>query len=321
MKSHWLISLILFCFIHYSSSTVCDSSNPCPFGSVCRYLSYLPGIKACVNDRNKPAVPRKRSGRCPTAGFIQIPGSYAEPCNSHLDCPSTKRCCPLSFGGVSACVDQQTSAPQPAVVAIIEGSATQESGVFNFVGSSTLIQSSGFNMLVDTSAPRKRTELLQGLWQKAGLTPEDIDLVITTHGHPDHYSNDQTFSDTQFNFNAYSYTGSRFFSNPLAGTFGSSQRYFLNNDPNVEVIKTPGHTAQCTSVLVRNVGGLGTVAVVGDLFLYKNDGMDQFATEPAKSHESRKNVVCVADYIVPGHGPMFQVDDQFKASFGCQTWG
>lgn len=294
----------------------CDDNHPCPANMACRYMSEYPGMKSCVLDKTVARQTKKRSGRCPT-NFNSQSTANAKPCTSHSECPTDKRCCPLIFGGTSMCMNQERSGPQPSVISLVQGSATMNGPVMYFVGSSTLIQSKGFNMLVDTGTQKKKTELLRGLWQYAGLTPEDIDWVITTHGHPDHYSNDQTFSDTAFIYNTYMYNGSEFMPNPLGDN--PPRRFFLNNDPNTEVIKTPGHTSQSISVIVRNVPAYGTIGVVGDLFLYRNDGIDPFAYDQVISNQSRKSVACMVDYILPGHGPLYKVDSQLKLN--CPATG
>ncbi|GAG75648.1 unnamed protein product, partial [marine sediment metagenome] len=57
----------------------------------------------------------------------------------------------------------------------------------------TLIQSETNNILVDTSLKKDREELLQRL-QEYNLAPEDINILINTHGHRDHVGNNGVFS-------------------------------------------------------------------------------------------------------------------------------
>lgn len=35
--------------------------------------------------------------------------------------------------------------------------------------------------------------------------------------------------------------------------------------------------------------------------------------------ESRRKLLCIADYIVPGHGKMFKVTDSIRRSVICET--
>jgi glyoxylase-like metal-dependent hydrolase (beta-lactamase superfamily II) len=245
--------------------------------------------------------------------MAQKMNSSTAACATNEDCAVNRKCCPLSFGKRAYCVEATAVDSQPMVTQIIVGSAKIGSTESDYIGSSTLIQSNGFNVLVDTSSFRMTKTLLENLWQKAGLNPEDIDMLVSTHGHPDHYGSAQVFSDISTVASSLTYSGYIFKPNPLR----ANQRYFLNNDSNVEVISTPGHTPQCVSVIVRNVPNLGTVAIVGDLMLYKDDGTDPTAYNKTQSEENRKKVACSVDYIVPGHGPIFQMDSDQKSKFKC----
>jgi hypothetical protein len=75
------------------------------------------------------------------------------------------------------------------------------------------------------------------------------------------------------------------------------------------------------SLIVRNVPGKGTVALTGDLFYFENDEnvFQQFSEDVEKQKQNRRKVICLADYIVPGHGPMFQVTSKMKTQASCLT--
>jgi glyoxylase-like metal-dependent hydrolase (beta-lactamase superfamily II) len=317
--SYWcnLLAVILISFnIRQSLALNCDLDHPCPVGLECRFVSYLPGTKACVlKSTFSPNTPSKRNGRCPTTGLIQWLNPLATACNSNQDCTINKKCCPVSYGGAAYCIDTMAISRQPMVTPIIVGDAKPVDGGFDFIGSVTLVQSNGFNVLVDTGSARMTEELLQNLWSKAGLAAEDIDTMVTTHGHPDHYATMEPFSNIDQIFYEFKINGQIYKVTPLS----TNQQFFLNDDRNVEIIKSPGHTLEDISVIVRNVPGFGTVSVVGDLMLNKNDGSDMFAQNKDLSNENRKKVACMSDYVVPGHGPMFQVDADQRSKFGCST--
>jgi glyoxylase-like metal-dependent hydrolase (beta-lactamase superfamily II) len=81
-------------------------------------------------------------------------------------------------------------------------------------------------------------------------------------------------------------------------------------DDEVEVIATPGHTEQDVSVVVRTADG--TYAVVGDLFECAEDLEDEelwrsSSGKPETQRASRERVLELADFIVPGHGNVFEV--------------
>ncbi|XP_062620305.1 metallo-beta-lactamase domain-containing protein 1-like [Saccostrea cucullata] len=82
-------------------------------------------------------------------------------------------------------------------------------------------------------------------------------------------------------------------------------------DKRVEVISTPGSSCTDISVLVKDTY-LGTVAVVGDQFRCREDLKDPTlwrsdSTNPERQEVSRAKILEIADYIVPGRGPMFKV--------------
>jgi glyoxylase-like metal-dependent hydrolase (beta-lactamase superfamily II) len=84
-------------------------------------------------------------------------------------------------------------------------------------------------------------------------------------------------------------------------------------EPKVKVICTPGHTADSVSVLVQTGNNQGLVAITGDLFereadiefpvLWRETAGSQ---DPQTQERNRNMILKTADWIVPGHGPMFQ---------------
>jgi glyoxylase-like metal-dependent hydrolase (beta-lactamase superfamily II) len=83
-------------------------------------------------------------------------------------------------------------------------------------------------------------------------------------------------------------------------------------EPGIRIIPTPGHTATDVSVLV-DTESLGLVAVTGDLFEREEDLTDPSlwrdlggSENPELQQANREKILAIADYIVPGHGPMFK---------------
>ncbi|MBF0318016.1 MAG: MBL fold metallo-hydrolase [Nitrospirae bacterium] len=158
------------------------------------------------------------------------------------------------------------------------------------------------NLIVDTGSPHDREVILECLTRE-GLGVDDIDYVVCTHGHCDHIGNNNLFQEAVF---------------IVCHDISRGDLYTLHDftarpyvvDEGISVIATPGHTAQDVSVIVR--ASIGTVAVVGDLFESKDDLGDESlwrrcSENQATQYKSRQRVLQVADYIVPGHGPMFAV--------------
>lgn len=114
----------------------------------------------------------------------------------------------------------------PVVLSIITGDASYPTldGVYKWSGSVTLVQDDGYNILVDSGTAANRLALVQGSllfllllsllsWMcdtglaTHGLRPEHIQILVITHGHPDHIGNDNLFPLAVKVFNNLLYKG------------------------------------------------------------------------------------------------------------------
>ena len=188
---------------------------------------------------------------------------------------------------------------------LIEGYAKEEKGFELASSTTTLIKENGINIIVDPGMNRK---LLLKALKKEKLPPNKINYVILTHYHLDHtlltgiFENAIVLDNGEF----YSFNGKiESHEGKIPGT-------------NIEIIRTPGHDMFHCSVLVRD-NKLGNVAIVGDVFWWRNNEKQETEKESLISHEdpymknkeelmsSRKKILELADYIIPGHGKMFKV--------------
>jgi hypothetical protein len=66
----------------------------------------------------------------------------------------------------------------------------------------------------------------------------------------------------------------------------------------------------------------GTIGIVGDLFIFANDeGVWQSGSQDqAAQLQNRNKVICLTDYIIPGHGQMFAVTPEMKQNAGCRSF-
>ncbi|KAF8763732.1 Metallo-beta-lactamase domain-containing [Argiope bruennichi] len=94
----------------------------------------------------------------------------------------------------------------------------------------------------------------------------------------------------------------------------------FNVTENIKIIGTPGHTLSDVSVIAKNTD-LGTVAIVGDLFEREEDILNPTlwkttagSENPNLQYQNRKRILNLANYIVPGHGPMFKVTEELKSA-------
>lgn len=174
-------------------------------------------------------------------------------------------------------------------------------------GTCTLIHADGQYILVDTLGPWDSKQLLEAL-EERGIAPDDINIVIGTHGHPDHVGNLNLFTNAKLHFVGHSiYQDDRYRNHP----FKDGVPYQISQ--NVQIIPTPGHTMSCITVMVKNVVKYGTVAITGDLFENEKDltnekiWRDAGSDDPKQQLISRAKILSTAKYIVPGHGNIFEV--------------
>uniref|UniRef100_A0A158R5B2 Lactamase_B domain-containing protein n=1 Tax=Syphacia muris TaxID=451379 RepID=A0A158R5B2_9BILA len=213
-----------------------------------------------------------------------------------------------------------TSAPRNNVnVSVLQSGNVRnlKDNVLETIGAITLINDNGMHVLVDTGSPSDTERLLQSL-SKEGVTLDEINTVVITHGHPGHMGNMNFFGQKPILFHSIEYVGRQAISTEL------KDRPYRKLSTNIEVWKTPGHTQHDLSVLVHNVAGYGSMAVVGDLIPSEqliSDKIDIMAEEgvwdSAIKRQNANLIVCMADWIIPGHGQPFRVLPQYRQKAGC----
>ncbi|KAG9346328.1 hypothetical protein JZ751_006639 [Albula glossodonta] len=157
------------------------------------------------------------------------------------------------------------------------------------------------NILVDTGGPWDRDFLL-GCLKEKGLDPDDMDIVVGTHGHSDHIGNLGLFPGATLIVGCDICQGDLYLPNQLA----EGEPYPI--DDHVSILPTPGHTGRDVSVLVKGTS-MGTVLVAGDLFerCTDEDTWKELSENPAVQVVSRQKALQTADVIIPGHGGPFRV--------------
>ncbi len=187
---------------------------------------------------------------------------------------------------------------------LIEGYAEEVNGGEHASCSTTLLQENGLNIVVDPGMDRA---LLLGSLKKEGLTTSDIDYVVLTHTHLDHCFLVGIFESAKVLDNDSVYSSD--------GRISSHDGKVPGTD--IEIIKTPGHDQFHCSVLA-NTKEFGKVVIAGDVFWWRTgeaqetdrDKLMRHADPYMKNEEqlkdSRKKILEMADYVVPGHGKMFK---------------
>ncbi len=149
-------------------------------------------------------------------------------------------------------------------------------------------------ILVDTGSPGEDKKIIAA-FKKEKLKPADIDIVILTHPHADHIANNFLFPKALFIDSLGEFRGDKFL-------LADAERQITKN---VRITKTPGHALEDISIIVNNTEN-GIIAVIGDLFWRGGDNK-LLQIESAENLEiSRKKILLIADYLIPGHGEMFK---------------
>uniref|UniRef100_A0A0N4Z146 Lactamase_B domain-containing protein n=1 Tax=Parastrongyloides trichosuri TaxID=131310 RepID=A0A0N4Z146_PARTI len=204
------------------------------------------------------------------------------------------------------------------IATLVTGMLERSSSFSKSVGAVTLIKDNGYFIVVDSPSSTdmvSKDEMLTSLALQ-NITPGEIQMAVTTHGHPDHFGQGNLFSNARHFFSSYEYLDNTYVTTDL------SVNDTMKLTHHVEVWNTPGHTNQDVSVIVRTTC-CGTIAIVGDLFYDENDANGNIklwiddAWNPQLGMINRRKVICNANRIVPGHGPMFKVTNAMKKLYNC----
>jgi glyoxylase-like metal-dependent hydrolase (beta-lactamase superfamily II) len=194
---------------------------------------------------------------------------------------------------------------------LIEGYAREVDGEEYASSSTTLIIDNNIKIIVD---PGTNREMLLESLANENLTPSDIDYVILTHTHLDHCLLTGIFENAKVldNESIYSWDSKITEQNDVLGE-------------NIKMIPTPGHDPFHVSILLKNTEK-GNVVIAGDVFWWWDDEKLTFEEEDLINKEdpytknkeqllnSRKELLEIADYIIPGHGKPYNAK-MYKALF------
>lgn len=125
------------------------------------------------------------------------------------------------------------------------------------------------------------------------MRPEDIDLIVNTHSHFDHCSNNHLFPQATVIFG-------RNVLSPKKWDVVKEVRI-----PGVIIISTPGHYPDHQSVVVHSDQ---VYVIAGDAVretTIRDEQRWQMVANP-EYVQSVKRIFAMADVIIPGHGPIIQ---------------
>jgi glyoxylase-like metal-dependent hydrolase (beta-lactamase superfamily II) len=176
---------------------------------------------------------------------------------------------------------------------LIEGYNFEESGEERTSPTMTLIKDKDIVMVVDPGVMEDQQILIDAL-NKEGLKINDVNFVCLTHSHIDHYRNTGMFPQA---------TILEFYGLWHEDTVDDWEEQFTDD---IKIIKTPGHDRTGITLLVKTSSG--DIAICGDVFWKENfPTEDPYANNKEELEESRKKLLEIADYIIPGHAGMYKV--------------
>ncbi|KAM3967585.1 metallo-beta-lactamase domain-containing protein 1 [Aphomia sociella] len=173
------------------------------------------------------------------------------------------------------------------------------------------------NIIVDTMTAWDAQKIINAL-QNLNITPDQINYVISTHGHSDHIGNNNLFLKAKHIIGFSVSFRDKYYTHP----FDKGEDYIINNS--VKVMPTPGHTLSDVTVLAVSENA-ETIAITGDLFEKFEDienpniWLEAGSDDPVEQMKNRFKVAQIADWIVPGHGQKFRVTDEIRDSLRSQT--
>ncbi len=185
---------------------------------------------------------------------------------------------------------------------LIQGYARLTKNGYRASSATVLLRTSGKTILVDPGCNEAR--LLSSL-RKEKIKPRDIDYIFLTHFHLDHILNIRLFPKTTILDVDTVYKGDG----------GVIYKKFIPSTK-IQTLATPGHAHEHGALLVETEKG--KVAIAGDIFWwddgekqktdYKNlvNKKDPYVKNWQQLVQSRKKLLSVADWIIPGHGKMFK---------------
>ncbi|MCK5123465.1 MAG: MBL fold metallo-hydrolase [Candidatus Pacebacteria bacterium] len=185
---------------------------------------------------------------------------------------------------------------------LIEGYAKETKNGWIANSSVVFIKSNRKNIIVDPGFDREK--LLNEL-RKEKLKISDIDFVFLTHGHIDHSLLAGIFENAKIIDELCVYQKDSI-----------TKHNGIIPDTDIKVIRTPGHMEEHCSLVVNTEKGIYVVA--GDVFWWlENEKQEIDINKPdsdpehmniKKLIESRKKLLKIADYVIPGHGKVFKVE-------------
>jgi len=178
-----------------------------------------------------------------------------------------------------------------------------------------LIKSEGKNILVDPGHFSFRSLVPKRLAEKQ-LALEDVEMVINTHLHFDHFANNHLFRGCKLFVHERELESARqrYWPEMMEAFVNLLEVQPISKDVNVtsdvRIVETFGHTSGSVSVLADTPNGL--VVVAGDAVILTEDFVEKkapmFSENPKEAKRSIEKIRKLKpSLIIPGHDEPFRV--------------
>jgi glyoxylase-like metal-dependent hydrolase (beta-lactamase superfamily II) len=164
-------------------------------------------------------------------------------------------------------------------------------GVASTIG---LVRDGDHTIVIDPGMVPDRAVIYDAL-DALGVAVDDVTDVVVSHHHPDHTMNIALFPPVPVHDFWATYHGDQWEDRPAEGARIS---------PHVRLIETPGHTPQDITTLVDTPEGL---VAFTHCWWFEGIGGDSRATDLDAVMANRRRIAALADLVVPGHGPAFEI--------------
>ncbi|WP_323844498.1 MBL fold metallo-hydrolase [Microbulbifer magnicolonia] len=167
-------------------------------------------------------------------------------------------------------------------------------GARKVAGTVVLVQGKDTTLVADPGMVTDRQVILDTL-KKQGVSPEQVTHVFISHHHPDHTVNIALFPNAEVVDFWGRYRGDLWQDHPDGYEVA----------PGIEVLRTPGHTDEDASLVVKTADG---TYVLTHLWWFPDmtPVQDPLASSQSDLDKHREKILGIADWIIPGHGKMFK---------------
>ena len=189
---------------------------------------------------------------------------------------------------------------------LVPGYVTERDGREHVRGTVSLIRSVGLVLIADPGIMQSQAILLDSL-AAHGLSVDDVTHVFVSHHHLDHTRNIGMFP-TATVIDSGSYYEGDVWANHAGEGFEIAE--------GVSIMITPGHSAECASLIVRTIDQ-GTVVYTHAWWMSDMTPIeDPIAYDQSALEASRSRILAIADLIVPAHGAPFVAPSNAPAPSG-----